>query len=288
MSSSVYRALSGILVGMILVAGSAIASPPVSIGLSEQGVEATREDGLVVWRSEQWMGTSAQLGLSATGAAHAIPADSSILDGIGRPIEGRAQRPAAKGPGAPLSSEWERPVMISGDEQDYQTATGPMIQSSGDVVVVSVGLSAEDFVTTFVLEQARWNAATETWSAPETVYSTTDQILAMVGRIDSQDRISVVFRVISGVSNRLQSMRYTPELGWSGPRTIYSTTSFFQQVDLAVDEVGNAVAVLEEDTDSGSNVLAFTFDAASEEWGGPEVVSVPGAERTSYPTLVQD
>lgn len=93
--------------------------------------------------------------------------------------------------------------------------TSPLFDSLGNAwVMLTDGLS---------LQAVRSNGHTGTWGAATTVIPRDADVFGLEAIIDAQDRITVAFRSIVGVSYQLRAIRYDPQRGWGDAEVIHAT-----------------------------------------------------------------
>ncbi len=200
-----------------------------------------------------------------------------VLARLHGPRIGHGGRESGRGDTCPYWSALAQVTPPSGSGES-NCHTVPLFDSQGNACVINTHLLSGDYE----LQIRRSNGHDGTWGPLETISDTTNYVSGPEGAIDLDDNITIVFRDISG-GYKLYAMRYEPGVGWSGPNLVYSTSTFFQAIEIGADYEGNVAAVF----DPADAVWSAVYDASSGTWNAPEQISPAGCE-ILLPTVVQN
>lgn len=106
--------------------------------------------------------------------------------------------------------------------------------------------------------------------------------------MDANGNAAVVW--LESAYTKILSRRFTPGIGWSSEVEISdgSTVMFFEP-DLAMDSLGNLIAVWSQQDDTGlENIYANRYTASSGTWGSAALIETDNTERALSPSVVFD
>jgi hypothetical protein len=207
--------------------------------------------------------------------------DGALLDGRGW-LKARLPGRGAESRGAEVASSadaamWEALVEIFDRAWFFSP---PLFDSHGNAwVFLSDGVA---------LRVVRSNGRDGTWQPPATLIEEANEIFGLEATIDPQDRITLVFRGLGVQPYELLTMRYTPGSGWSEPQVVFSSTQFFQAIEVAADAQGNVVVVFDlNEPLFNPGLWTLVFDASAGTWG--EASRITAANTEAYvPTVVRN
>jgi hypothetical protein len=276
-----HRAIEIVACTMLFVGVTCIAHAQPSPILQHEagGLVARTPEKDILWRVHPWV-SDGPIGYEARDRGRILIDGSLLVDGTGRMLARASGRDHHVNRAVPTGTlAWDDPVEVGiGAPFDYEVDVPPLVGGSGETWVVLRGTTEVGDV----IEVTRSMPHSGQWTIPEIVHETAGRVIAVVAAIDGSDRVVIVFRELSDGMNHLKALFYTPEAGWMDAETLHSTADFFQQVDVAMDQEGNAVAAVDLD----NSMFAFVRDAATGNWGEPVRVSPPSLGTVEYPTLI--
>ncbi len=197
--------------------------------------------------------------------------------GLHVPLLGRGDPQASCAGWDPLAEVSPPPPEGTSDSH-----TSPLFDSLGNAWVILTHLVSGDYS----LQVRRSNGHTGTWQPLETISDTTNYVSTPEGAIDPDDNITIVFRDIQA-GYKLYAMGYEPGSGWSGPDLVYTTSTFFQAIEIAADADGNIPVITDSGFSPDKTVQSTVYDADTGTWSSPQQISPTGYD-TLLPTVVQN
>ncbi len=200
------------------------------------------------------------------------------------PLSSRSEPSGAGRPVGETGTYWDPLGTIMpppGSNSDYFGANSPMFDSNGNAWVILSTVDGGDWRVKSIRSQGHSGA----WDPIEMLTGPQNNMGIAEGTIDPSDNITIAFRDLAGDYD-LYALRYEPGTGWSGPDMIYTTTSFWQAVEIAADAQGNVVVVFDPSA-IGGPIWTIIRDAGTGLWGTAHQVSPAGYE-AMLPTVVKN
>jgi hypothetical protein len=179
------------------------------------------------------------------------------------------------------TAAWDTPTEITPPPpaQTSDAHQPPMFDRGGDAWVINTHIESG----TYYLQVRRSLGHSGTWGPMETISSTTRYVAGPEGVMDINDNIMIVFRDIAS-GYHLYAIRYEPGSGWGPLQHVYSTSSFFQAIEVGADRAGNVAAVFDPELSGSGSVWSVVYQAAGGTWGAARQIS-PVGYRTILPTV---
>ncbi len=260
----------------------AVSAAELRVSAETGTLHAQTAGGAVLWQ----MDTPDPPGRVAWNGDVGLTASGMSFDRFGRlAVRGHADG-AARWPDAPrLDGAWDVPVEVipPPGALTSDAHVPPIFDSAGNAWVFNTHLVAGDYS----LQLRRSNGHDGTWGPLEIVSDTTNYVAAPDCTIDANDVVSVAFRDIAG-GYHLRVRRHTPGSGWGPLENAFSTSSYWQAIELGTDDRGNLVVILDTRGSGGEDrVMSLYRDPATGDWSTPVQVSGAGYD-TVLPTLLHN
>ena len=282
MSGKSYVGIAVLFAGVFAVAGSA--ADDVQLFTASGELRAALSDGTLLWR----VGLAGQDGAEVVqwDGQTAVLSDGLMVDRSGL-ILGRAtrfgERPAPfPGDGGGRAAQWDSLTEVTPPPVGADAHNPPFFDSAGNAWVIITHLLSGDYE----LRVRQSNGHDGTWGPLATISDTTNYVAGPEGTIDNEDNITIVFRDISG-GYKLYALRYTPGDGWTSAQQMYSTSSFFQAIEIGADSAGNVAAVFDVNISWSPSAWTIVYDATTGTWGSAEQVS-PAGYHVMLPAIIRN
>jgi len=241
-------------------------------------------EGHLIWRVTARGSVTERLrtqpdGSTVTGAGH-------LLDPFGGVVARQHADGRAVSPGSRLSDDcpyWDELAEITPPPSGFSDAHAPLlVDSMGNVWVIDTRIASGKYK--LLVRQSIGH--TGEWGDLEIVADSTKYVSQPQGAIDGDDNVTIVYRDISS-GYHLYAIRYEPGSGWGELTQFYSTSTFFQAIEVAADADGDVVTLFDPSPGSIPQVWSVYRDADTGEWTSPDQISAPGYN-TLLPTLTQN
>ena len=138
-------------------------------------------------------------------------------------------------------------------------------------VVTSVGPGGESAAS----EVVSVTTGVRDWTMPVSLQSSNTMVAnnARVVMAANGDALAVWQQATNGLST-VWSSRYVPATGWTLPQRVSDAALDASQVQLAMDEAGNAIAVWQQVNPTQTDIVAARFDVATVTWSSPELLEI--------------
>lgn len=176
---------------------------------------------------------------------------------------------------------WTAPQKL--ETEDTQGAGRPRVAMSANGTAVVVWEESDG------TRRSIWGARhTTTWSTPTRLELSDETAEFPNIAINGNGNGMAIWRQRVGVNYRLFGSRYNATTGFAGALPIENsaTNQVEQNFDIAVDEVGNAMAVYAYGVDA--NVHANVYDVGAGGWGTPTLLGPGSAGNQASPKVAMD
>ncbi len=254
----------------------------VTIQVTPDGLIATSADGIPVWRargSEASMAGGGSVDARGFAVGDLLLSDDGSL--LARKHSGGGVVPMGVG-GEGDCPSWDSLTQVTpppptGTSDSFAPL---LVDRQHNIWVVNTHVAGD-----YALQVRRSIGHGGAWMPIETISDTTKFVSQPEGTIDADGNVTIVFRDIDG-GYHLYSIRHELATGW-GPLTLaYSSATFFQAIEVAADEDGDVIAILDPGLNSTS-VWTDVYEASTDTWGQPEQVS-PVGYNILLPTIARN
>lgn len=256
----------------------ALAASPLTISTDSSAIVAREMNGQVRWRVMRYSADPISAAERSDGAVEL--SDGTIISRIGRiqsvsllgthtPAAVRTLPSSAASP-VPL---WSDPVDLFGNVNSSSASysTSPAVfDGSGRAFIMQVQTTAAG--TRFQLVTRA--DPTSPWSAPQTFLTIPNEIGAAQMVADTAGNLTVLYREFGSSEYVLKSVHYETASGWGSPVTVYSGTSFFQDIRAAATASGDVVAIIDQSASlTHPKIWSYIYSAGTKEWSAGQQVT---------------
>ncbi len=272
---------ASLVIGLMLALAAHAPASEFTVSVEGNAVRAELPDGNTLWRVDLPGDGGRHITVLEDGLIRV--SDGTLIDRCGR-IVGRD----IAAPAAPLLGDlgrapnWDPLAEIMPPPAQSDAHHPPFFDGAGNAWVFITHIESGDYS----LLARTSNGQDGTWQPVVTVSDTTNYVAGPETTIDIDDNIVTAFRDISG-GYKLYTKRYEPNTGWGTLQQVYSSSNFFQAIEIGADDQGNFVVVFDRNVSNSPRAWSIAYNAQTGTWGSAAQVS-PSGLRVSLPTIIRN